>query len=90
MTYTVLQNVNPIFALRRASKADVTVVVTALSSSLPLLNEDRHFNNLAEKSELWDRNEHSDCCGQIIVNASSKKIERTTLHKQLNEKLTVE
>lgn len=40
---TVLQNVNPIFALRRAGKADVTFVVTALSSSLPLLNEAQTF-----------------------------------------------
>lgn len=35
---TVLQNVNPVSALRRAGKADVAFVVTALSSSLPLLN----------------------------------------------------
>lgn len=40
---TVLQNVNPVFALRRAGKADVTFVVTALSSSLPLLNEAQTF-----------------------------------------------
>lgn len=39
----VLQNVNPVFALRRAGKADVTFVVTALSSSLPLLNEEQTF-----------------------------------------------
>lgn len=31
--------VQTIFASRRAGKADVTFVVTALSSSLPLLNE---------------------------------------------------
>lgn len=39
---TVLWNVNPVSALRRAGKADVTIV-TALSSSLPLLNEAQTF-----------------------------------------------
>lgn len=40
---TIFWNVNPIFALRRAGKADVTFVVTALSSSLPLLNQAQTF-----------------------------------------------